>query len=165
MLRSSMRVALPALPLLAAVALAACGEKTIDADKGEKFIRGVVAEQVGARIASVTCPEDVKAKKGDTFTCVVAGTDGSKGNVVARQKDDEGNVVVNAPFLYVREAEAVMADQIGKQVKANVKLACQEIVVVKKGGTFDCKATSGSESRNVAVRLTDDAGHFSYRLS
>ena len=159
-----MRLSLTASALLAAAVLAGCGEKTIDDEKGERFIRGVVANQVGARIASVTCPEDVKAKKGDTFTCVVAGTDGTKGNVVARQKDAEGNVVVNAPFLHVREAEAVMADQIRKQVKADVTIGCPEIVVVKKGGTFMCKASSGGDMRDVAVRLIDDSGRFNYRL-
>ena len=159
-----MRLPLLTAALLAAVVLAACGEKTIDSDKGERFIRGVVANQVGARIASVTCPEDVEAKKGGTFTCVVAGRDGTKGNVVARQRDDEGNVVVNAPFLHVREAEAVMANEIGRQVKAQVRVACPEIVVVKKGGTFACKATSGGQTRDVAVTLTDASGRFSYRL-
>jgi hypothetical protein len=160
-----MRIPLVAAAVAAAVALAACGEKTIDADKGEKFIRDTIAEQVGARVASVTCPEGVEAKKGGTFNCVVVGRDRTRGEVVARQKDDEGNVEVNAPFLHVRQAEAVMANEIGSRVKAEIEVACPEIVVVAKGETFTCKAGSEGRTRDVAVRLIDAAGRFNYRLS
>jgi len=161
-----MRPAATALPLLAAVALAACGESTIDAEKGETFIRGVVVKQVGARVAAVGCPNDVKTKKGGTFTCTVRGTDGSKGDVLVTQRDEDGNVLVNAPFLGVREAERVMTEQIEKQVKVDdLTVACPEIVVVKKNALFRCKATSGAKTRTVNARLTDAQGHFRYRLS
>ena len=159
-----MRLPLAAVAVLAVLALAACGEKTIDADKGEKFIRDTVAEQVGARVASVMCPEGVEAKKGGRFTCVVVGRDRTKGEVVARQKDDEGNVEINAPFLHVRQAEAVMANEIGSRVKADIEVACPEIVVVAKGETFTCKASSDDQTRDVAVRLIDASGRFNYRL-
>lgn len=163
-----MRRPAAALSLIAAstLALTACGDSTVDTEKGETFIRGVVAEQVGARVATVTCPDDVKTDKGDTFTCSVAGADGSKGDVLVTQRDDKGNVNVSAPFLHVREAEAVMADQIAKQAKLEgVTVKCPEIIVVKTGERFACKATAEGRSRDVAARLTDDDGHFTYRLS
>lgn len=161
-----MRPADAAIAVLAALVLASCGESTIDAEKGERFIRGVVTEQVQARVGTVTCPDDVQTKKGTTFTCSVAGVDGSKGDVLVTQRDEDGNVNVSAPFLHVREAEAVMADQIAKQVKVDgVTIKCPEIIVVKKGGRFECTATAEGKSRDVAARLTDDEGHFSYRLS
>lgn len=161
-----MRRTLAALPLLtAALTLAACGRSTVDATKGETFIRGVVADQVGARVAAVACPDDVETRKGDTFTCSVAGADGSKGDVLVTQRDDDGNVNVSAPFLHVREVEAVMADEIAKQAEGGgVTVRCPEIIVVKKGVRFECKATAEGKSRDVAAQLTDDEGHFSYRL-
>jgi hypothetical protein len=160
-------------PLLAAIAvmfgalaIGACGATTIDAKKGEKFIRGVVTEQIAARVKAVNCPEDVKTKKGDTFVCSVTGADGSRGDVTVTQRDDDGNVMVNAPFLHVREAETVMATQIAKEVKQqDVKIACPEIVVVKKDAQFTCHATATGKDREVQARLTDELGHFSYRLS
>lgn len=160
----------PAIPLLAtaaALALASCGESTIDSEKGERFIRGVVTEQVGARVATVACPDDVATKKGGTFTCSVAATDGTKGDVLVTQRDDKGNVNVSAPFLHVREAEGVMANEIAKQAKVegDVAVTCPQIVVVKKGERFECKATAQGKSRDVAVQLTDDTGRFSFRLS
>jgi Domain of unknown function (DUF4333) len=157
---------LATLPLVGALALASCGHSTIDAARAEKFIRRVVSEQVGARVATVTCPEDVETRKGAQFTCVVTGTDRSRGDVVVTQRDDDGSVVVDAPFLHVRAAEAVMAQQVGEEVSAEeVKVACPEIVVVIKGGLFKCKARSTGDSRDLSVRLTDDEGRFRYRLT
>ena len=57
-----------------------------------------------------------------------------------------------------------MANEIGRQVKAQVRVACPEIIVVRKGGTFTCKASSGRDTRDVAVTLTDASGRFDYRL-
>ncbi len=153
------------LPLLAALALASCGESTIDSAKGEKFIRGVVAKQVVVRVATVTCPDDVKRKQGATFSCSVAGDDGSKGNVLVTQRDDDGNISVSAPFLHVREAETVMQEQIAKRLKVeDVTIACPEIVAVKKDARFACTATAEGKSRKISARLTDEQGRFRYRL-
>jgi hypothetical protein len=159
-----MRLALAGLPAVAALALASCGETTVDAAMGETFIRGVVVEQIGARVASVRCPDGVKAKKGGTFTCTVTGTDGSKGNVKVTQKSDDGALEVDVPFLHVREAERVMADRIDTRFKANAKVDCPEIVVDRKGGLFTCRETIGGTARRVSVRLTDGAGQFRFRL-
>jgi hypothetical protein len=160
-----MRPLLAGLALLTTILLSACGETTVDATKGERLIRGVVAEQVDARVRSVRCPTGVKKQEGDTFTCTVTGVDGSRGDVVVTQRGGGGLAVV-APFLHVREAETVMAARIGKRIKASdVKLSCPEIVVVKQGSLFKCEATAKGRERNVTVRLTDAEGHFRYRLS
>jgi hypothetical protein len=158
-----MRPGLACLPLLAAVALISCGDATIDSGKSEARIRRVVTQQVGARVSSVTCPKGVEAREDVTATCVVTGRDGSKGNAIVRVTDGNGATEVSAPFLHVRELESVMADQLRKRTKANVKFACQEIIVVRKGGRFRCRATSGGRSGSVVVRFTDDAGHFRFR--
>jgi hypothetical protein len=158
-----MRPGLASLALLAAVALASCGDTTVDTGKGEALIRRAVTQQVGARVASVRCPEGVKAKRDATFTCVVTGRDGSTGNAVVHVKDDNGATQVSAPFLHVRELESVMADQLRKRTKARVMFSCQEIVVVRKGARFRCRATSDGKSGSVVVRLIDDAGHFRFR--
>jgi len=158
-----MRPGLASLPLLAAVALVSCGDTTISAGKAETLIRGAVTQQVGARVASVRCPEGVKARKGATFTCVVTGRDGSKGNAVVHVKDDNGAFEVTVPFLHVRELESVMADRLRTRTKVRATFACQEIIVVRKGGRFRCRATSHGRSGSVVVRFIDDAGHFRFR--
>lgn len=152
-----------AFPLLAALALAACGESLIDAGTAERFVRGVVAEQVQARVARVTCPEDVEKETGARFTCVVTGTDGSKGDVAVTQQK-RSVLSVNAPFLNAREAEAVMTEQIEKQDDVDeVTVVCPEIVVDRKDALFRCRATSDGRTRNVTARLTGERGRFTYR--
>lgn len=150
------------VPLL--VAIAGCGSTTVDTEKGEKFISKTVEDQVGADVKSVKCPEDIPAKKGDTFTCVVTGADGTTGDAEVTQKDDKGNVAVSAPFVHVRNLEKLMADDIGEQVGSQVTLTCPEIIVGRKGDTFDCDAKSGKDDGTVKVTQTDDKGNVNYKL-
>jgi uncharacterized protein DUF4333 len=149
--------------LLAAAAAASCGESRIDSAKAERLARRTVVGQLHARVASVTCPDDVKQQPGARFTCVVRGVDGSKGPAVVTQRGG-GGLSVNARFLNVREAEGVMAVQIGRRIaRDDVRVACPEIVVDAKRRRFTCRATTGERSAAFAVRLTDGAGHFRYR--
>jgi uncharacterized protein DUF4333 len=148
--------------LLAAAAAASCGDSAIDAAKAQRLVRGTVAGQLHSRVVAVTCPDDVKAQDGARFTCVVRGADGSQGPAVVTQRDD-GALSVSAPFLNVREAESVMAAQIGRQIeREDVRVTCPEIVVDRRDGRFTCRATAGGRSARVAVRLTDGAGHFQF---
>jgi hypothetical protein len=149
--------------LLASAAAASCGESTVDAAKAEPIIRRAVAEQLQSRVVSVACPEDVRQEQGATFTCVVTGADGSKGAATATQREN-GGLSVNAPFLNVRQAEGVMADQIGRRAgDDDVTVSCPEIVVDRGGRRITCNATAAGRFAGFTVRLTDGDGHFTYR--
>lgn len=150
---------------IAATTTAGCGETVIDVGKAERFIADVVDEQAGVRVKAVTCPQDVKAVKGDTFDCQVVATDDTKGAVKVVQRDDEGNVNVSAPFLHTREAEASIAAEIKKQTDATVTVACPEIIVPRTGATHDCTGTDGSRTRTITLTLTDDKGNFRFRVA
>ena len=156
--------AIPAgLLLLAAAAAGSCGDAMIDAARAERVIRGAVAEQLRSRVADVTCPTDVRKEPDGRLTCIVTGVDGSKGAAVVTQREN-GGFFVAAPFLNVREAEGVMAEQIGRQIKRDdVRVFCPEIVIDRKGRRFACRARAGGRSADFTVRLTDGAGHFTYR--
>ena len=151
------------IPLAVAVLIAGCGETKIDGPKAERLIRDLVADDVGARVRSVTCPTQITAKKGVRFTCTVTAVDGTKGEVVVTGRDSKGGVDLNAPFLTVRESEADMARQIGEQSAETVKVACPELIVIRKGVTFVCKATADGLKRDVTGRFLDDRGRFSFR--
>ncbi len=152
------------VPLVAAFALAGCA-KSIDTDKAEKFIDKTVTAQVGADVKSVKCPSGLTAKKGETFECTVTGADGTSGKALITEKDDQGNVRVSAPFVHSANLEDLMAKNIGEQVGAkDVKVTCPEIIVGKKGGTFDCDAVSGKDKAIVKVTQKDDKGNVNYKL-
>jgi Domain of unknown function (DUF4333) len=65
-----------ALAATLAFGLAACGEKTVDADSAAASVTDVVAEQTGFEPDDVSCPDDVEAEVGVTFECDFTGPDG-----------------------------------------------------------------------------------------
>jgi hypothetical protein len=149
---------------LFATALAGCA-KDINTGKAQKKIATIITSQTGARVKSVKCPGSVTAKKGDTFDCTVTGTDSSKGKVHVLQSDAKGHLHVSAPFLHVRDAEGQLAVAIGKQVGVAVKVRCPDVVVATKGTRFACSARSNDDKGTVHAVMTDDSGHFTYKLT
>ncbi len=97
MSHSSLRP-VPGAALLAVLALLAAGcsaevstSKTVNTGEAEKQIAKSLKDQQGIT-ATVTCPDDVKAKKGATFDCKVKADSGETGTAHVTQKDDEGNI-------------------------------------------------------------------------
>jgi hypothetical protein len=81
---------------VALVALVAgCGETTID-QKGAEDLAKKVVTSTGVKLKSVSCPSDVKAKKGADFDCDLVDTDGAKGTITLHQTDDKGHVLTSA---------------------------------------------------------------------
>lgn len=147
------------LPVLLAVG--ACGTTTVDTDKGEAFIGTTVEKQVGASVESVECPEDVEAKKGDTFECEVTGADGTAGPAKVIQKDDKGNVRVSAAFVHTGNLESLLQRNLAAEAGAqSVRVRCPDIVVGKRGGTFVCTAkAAGAQTTRVKFIQKDAAGN------
>jgi len=85
--------ALAGLAIVAAIALAACGEKTLDTGAVQKAISENIAKQIGDKPRRVVCPDSIAAKKGKTFTCRVTRSDGKVVVVKAVQQDDKGDFV------------------------------------------------------------------------
>ena len=131
---------------------------------GEAFITRQVEAQVGAVVQDARCPEIVTFEKGGVYECEVTGADGTTGPVTVTQKDAQGNVRIDAPFVHVRNLENLMAGDIGRQVGSAVELTCPEIVVGSKGATFDCDAVSGKDRTTVKVTQKDDKGNVNYKL-
>ena len=76
----------------AALALGACGETVIDSGEIETQIAGDIEQETGTRDVEVDCPDDIEAKKGDTFECEATAPGGIKQTVEATQVDDDGGV-------------------------------------------------------------------------
>jgi hypothetical protein len=152
--------------LAAATTLAAagCGPNVVDSDSVQAFIAKNVTDTNGARVKSVSCPKDPKARMGETFTCRVTGADGTTGTAVATQRDNRGGVSISMPFLRTGVTEESIADQINQQTGATVKVRCPEIVTLKAGGTFRCTTTRGKRTRKVQATMTDDRGNFDFKV-
>ena len=61
--------------------------------------------------------------------------------------------------LDIEDAEKTIGDQLGKEVKATVLVDCPNEVEIKRGDTFNCRATAqGKKPASVRVTQLDDEG-------
>jgi hypothetical protein len=148
---------------VAALTAAGCGERRIDVEKSAKLIQSAVEEQVGADVKSISCPDTVAVKAKATFVCQVLGKDGTKGTASVTQTDGKGTISVAAPFLHKDEAEQSIQTELRKRAP-RATVTCPDIIVVKRGGTFDCAANLGEINATVKARQTNAQGNFTYRL-
>jgi major membrane immunogen (membrane-anchored lipoprotein) len=83
--------------LAAALGLAACGEKTLDTGDAEDKIADGVQEQQNYEPENVECPDDMEAKKGNTYECTVTAPDGKEAKAEIEMLDDEGRFRFEVP--------------------------------------------------------------------
>ncbi len=148
---------------VAALTAIGCGEQRIDVEKSAKLIQSAVEEQVGADVKSISCPDEVKVKAKATFACLVNGKDGTKGTATVTQTDGKGTISVAAPFLHKDEAEQSIRSDLRKRVP-RATVVCPDIIVVKTGGKFACKANLGETSAIVSATQTTANGNFTYSV-
>ncbi len=146
--------------------VAGCGanassEPTVDAKKAEALVQKAAREQVDLRPRSVSCPDDIAGKKGATFTCKVVGRDGTSATVPGKVTDtgDGGKIFVGMPLLNVGKVEATMVTFLSKQVGPSVKVTCPDVVALRKGARFTCRASAGEgQKADVRATISDSAG-------
>ena len=154
--------------------LVGCGStiettETVDAGKAEALVTKAAREQVGLRPKSVSCPEDVEGKQGVTFTCTVTGRDGTTAKVPGEVRDaDKGTIFVGMPIVDAGKLETTMVAFLRKQVGPSAKVDCPDVVTLRKGGQFTCKATAG-QGQTADIRATIDstsgaAGDITYKV-
>ena len=78
--------------LLAAAAAGGCGGSRLDTDGVESAIREGITRQTGVKIDTVRCPDEVKARKGDKFSCRARASNGRWARVEVTQRDGDGAV-------------------------------------------------------------------------
>lgn len=89
----SMRSPSPRLVAVAvlAISMAAC-TKTLDTDGLESQLKSQFEEQTDSVLASVECPNDVKAEAGGTFECTAEDESGATFTLTITQVNDQGRV-------------------------------------------------------------------------
>ena len=64
----------------------------IDDGKAETAIKRDLTRQTGIVVRSVTCPDEVKVKRGDRFRCEAVARNGDRAQVLVTQRDDDGTI-------------------------------------------------------------------------
>lgn len=88
-LRRSPFAVLAAVPV---IVLAACGN--LDSGDIERTLTKQVEKRTHVKVKSVTCPDDIKAKKGDRFTCTITAENGATVKAQVVQQDNDGSVLL-----------------------------------------------------------------------
>ncbi|RFU20358.1 DUF4333 domain-containing protein [Geodermatophilus marinus] len=147
------------------------GATTIDTAEAERQIAALTEDRVGLAASDVTCPEDVEARAGNTFTCT-ATLDGQETSFTVEQTDDEGNVEFTSDHSYtlVADVEGFLADEIGAQAGVEAVATCEAdgrtVLVGATQAPLDCtvtNATDATDSVDVAAEV-DETGTVSYEV-
>ena len=88
--------------VLAAGALAGCGDTVIDEGKAEDLARKV-ADSGTVKTKGVECPGGEKVEKGKSFKCDLEYEDGAKGTITMHMTDDEGTVSTTAADIKIQK--------------------------------------------------------------
>lgn len=91
-------VAAGALALSAAILFAGCGGGKLNTRRVEARLRVGIAHQ-GIDLKAVSCPRDVKAQRGLTFTCRATDRSGQSAPLKVHQLDGNGHVRCTSDLL------------------------------------------------------------------
>lgn len=151
------------------LALVACGPGKLDMEKIKSSIQSGVSSQMGLKVDSVTCPGEVEAKAGSTFSCTVKTSDLTEElPVEITQNDDKGNVSWKSKYEVApsEKVEDEVSSSLATENNIAADITCPPKVLKKKGYKFECKAKdSVGDTAVVKVEVTSDDGDIEWKLS
>ena len=151
------------LAVFGLLAMAGCGDDTVDASKAEEGIESSPLSTSTTNITSASCPDDVKKEEGKTFTCDVKLSGGGKAEVTVTQTSDRntftyafksGSVVLPGSAVD-KEVEQSLADAGVEGATVN----CPDSVPVKPGTSVTCPITTANgRQATTAFTFSDSSG-------
>src|SRR5687767_784216 len=150
--------------LVTTALLAGCGDdedETVDAAQIEQQIQQSLSTAT-TKVASVSCPDDVKSETGAKFTCSAKIDGGGSGKVqVTQTSEDEftygfkpGTVQLAGKTVDKRLEQELAASGI-----PNATVNCPSPVKVKEGATVTCPVAGASgAAATVSFEFTDASG-------
>jgi hypothetical protein len=154
---------------LAVAAVLLFGTKTLNSAEAERLISQATEDQAGVVPTDVSCPTDIEAEAGATFTCS-ASLEGQPISFTVTQTDDDGNVDVSSDdtFVDVATVEASLTQQLGDAAGVDVVSVCHvnghSVLVDGVGTRIPCTVTNAEDATDsVEVTATvDEDGTVSY---
>ncbi|NYJ06971.1 DUF4333 domain-containing protein [Petropleomorpha daqingensis] len=141
------------------------GSKTIVQADAQRAVADSGEQLLGVTPEDVSCPADVEAKNGGTFTCT--GTvDGQDVKFTVTQTDDNGNIQVTTDNKVVKVSD--VEENISQQVEAaasdemvNADTACdaggRTVLVDPNGETLTCTVSNADDpSQSIGVTASVD---------
>jgi len=152
-------------------ALLLFGTKTLDTGEAERQIAQLTEDQAGVAPTDVTCPADIEAESGATFSCS-ASLEDQPISFTVTQTDDDGNVQITSDnsFVDIATVEASLTQQLGEAAGVEVVSTCDagghSVLVDGVGTPISCVVTNAEDaSDSVEVTATvDESGAVSYEV-
>jgi len=153
-------------------ALVLFGAKTLDTAAVEREITRLTEDESGVAPSDVSCPADVEAASGSTFSCT-ASLEDQPISFRVTQTDDEGNVRIDGDntFVDVATVEASLDEQLAEVAGVPVVSTCDAeghtVLVDGVGTPIPCTVSNADDaSDSVEVTATvDESGEVSYAVS
>ena len=148
------------------------GSTTLDSAEAERQIGQLTQDQTGVAPTDVSCPADIAAESGTTFTCTAALEDQPISFTVT-QTDDEGNVQIDSDntFVHVDVVEASLDEQLGELTGVVVISTCdtdgRSVLVDGVGTPIPCSVDNAADATDTAavVATVDESGAVSYEFA
>jgi hypothetical protein len=147
---------------LALIAVAGCGNRTVDTATIEKGIEGQVVA-TDTSVSNVDCPSDVKAQRGAKFTCGVGFSNGGSGKVEVTQvglAHYQYALVPGSLQVPGTVFEKDVEQSLAQQGVTNATVNCPDNVIVKVGTYAVCevKGPNGNVVGKVKFTFSDTSG-------
>lgn len=143
---------------------AGCGDdedETVDAAQIEQQIQQSLSTTT-TKVASVSCPDDVKSETGAKFTCSAKLDGGGSGKVQVTQTGESEFTYTFKPGTVQLAGETVdkrLEQQLAASGIPNASVECPGPVKVKPGTTVTCPVTgAGGGAATVSFEFTDASG-------
>jgi hypothetical protein len=153
---------LAALAALGGTALYFFGAKTLEPESVQNEIVRITQEAVGVTPTDVTCPDDIEARAGGTFTCT-AIVDSRPMTYAVHQDNDQGDLTITYDRLVrLDTVEAGLAAEVSSDIAIDVTVDCgpagRTVIANAPGQPIDCTATNASDPTDSAsMTATVDA--------
>ena len=127
-------------------------------------IESGIKQQVDTKspITKVSCPDDVKQEKGDTFNCTIKAENGATGKVKVTQQGGNKFVYTLVPgSLQVPGSvvEKQVAQELDQKGSPNATVNCPDNIIVKVGTYVVCDVTSENGVKGtVKFTFSDSSG-------
>ena len=143
------------------MALAGCGERTVDATQIEQQI-GQQLSGATVQVTSASCPDDVKSETGATFTCraELSGGGSADVQVTETQAPDDFTYSFKPGTVEVSGAsvdEAIEQELEGEGV-SDPTVNCPSVIKVEQGATTICPVSGARGSGTVSFQFADATG-------
>jgi hypothetical protein len=146
------------------------GARTLEPESVQNEVVRITEEAVQVTPTDVTCPEDIEARAGGTFTCT-ATVDSRPLTYTVHQNDDEGDLTITYDRLVrldtvERSLAATVSSDIGVDVVVDCAPAGRAVVANAPGQPIDCTATNASDPTDSAAMTAtvDAAGTAAYQF-